>query len=142
MPSLRPWIGVEQIHLIERGVGEPSEEIDRVSGVKPDIVDGARVDRCKDLCHAVDERLAADEAAARMVLGLADQMLAAAETDLEAQLIDRNRKQIVERPWRRGLQIDGQPGQQRLEERGLMRPQPMPFAPAEEAALGLRTLSP
>ncbi len=44
--------------------------------------------------HAVDERLAADEADVLMLLRLPQQMLAGAEADLEPDLADRNREEI------------------------------------------------
>ena len=45
------------------------------------------VDRGQRLRHAVDERLDADEAGRRIALGLRDQVLAAAEADLEADVV-------------------------------------------------------
>ena len=69
----------------------------------------------------------------RMSLGLRDQMLAAAEPDLQPHLVDaaEQRAQI----GRRGvLQIERQPRQQRVEQRRLLRPQRMALAPAEEGA--------
>ena len=45
--------------------------------------------------HAVDERLAADEADVLMLLRLPEQMLAGAEADLEPDLAHRNREEIA-----------------------------------------------
>src|ERR1700719_238181 len=66
MPTLRPWIRIEEIDLGNRGVREPSQEIDGVARVEPDVADCIRLDRGQDLGHAVDEGLTADEAICRM----------------------------------------------------------------------------
>src|SRR5262249_11601247 len=112
MPPFRPWIGIEQVYLGERGVGKPSQEINGVSGVKPDIVDGARVDRCKDFRHAVDEGLAANEPDRRMGSGLSNQILAAAESDFEADSFGRARKHLPEVARRRLVECELKPRQQ------------------------------
>jgi hypothetical protein len=83
------------------------------------------------LRHAVDERLGADEAGARVHPRLGHEVLATAESDLEPHVIDRLRKQGSRRRWRSG-EIEGEPRQQGLEQRRLLRPQGMAFTPAEE----------
>ena len=68
-----------------------------------------------------------------MPLGLGDQMLAAAEAAFEPDLVDvvEQRAQI----GRRGRgQIEREPRQQRVEQRGLALAQRMALAPAEEGA--------
>src|SRR5262245_47304998 len=105
--------------------------------MQPDVFDLLRVDRRQRLGHAVDERLAADEPGARMVERLRDQVLTAAEADLEADVVDRTwkeRGEIVRRP----REIDREPRQQRLEQPGLMRAQGMALAAAEECAVTVR----
>ena len=57
--------------------------------MQADIFDLLRVDRRQRLGHAVDERLAADEADARIAKRLRDQVLGPTEADLEADVVDR-----------------------------------------------------
>ena len=83
--------------------------------MQPDIGEPLRLDRGQRLRHAVDERLDADEAGARLLLGFGDQMLAAAEADFQAHLIDRDGEQLGEIGRRRRRKIDGQPRQQGIE---------------------------
>src|SRR6187455_191126 len=81
--------------------------------MQADVFELALVDRRQRLGHAVDERLDADEAA------------------FEANVID-----ILEQRTQlgrcRGGQVDGESRQERVEQRGLARPQRVAFAPAEE----------
>src|SRR5260370_22977710 len=138
MPTLRPWIGVEQIHLGKRGGGEPRHELEGVAGVKSDIVDGALLDRCKDLRHAVDEGLAADETNRRIGACLRDQILTAAESDFEANRLDGARKHLREFVRRRLTKYERQPRQQGRHEVNLTRPQPVTLAAADTGALAGR----
>ena len=92
VPPFRPWIRIDEIDARERTGRQPGEHIDRVAVMQPDVGELARRDRGQRLGHAVDERLDADEAGARMLLGLRDQVLAAAEADLEADVVDRLRE--------------------------------------------------
>ena len=57
--------------------------------------DAAILDGAEQAPHAVDERLAADEADVLMLLRLPQQMLARAEADLEPDFFDGHRKEIV-----------------------------------------------
>jgi hypothetical protein len=59
------------------------------------------IDRRQRLGDAVDEPSAADEAGARMRLRLRDQVLGAAEADLEADVIDRSGNSGADSPARR-----------------------------------------
>src|SRR5262249_29124125 len=135
MPTLRPWIGVEQIHLGQRGGREPRHEFDGVAGVKSDIVDGALLDRCKDFRLAADEGLAADETDRRMGASFCDQILAAAESDFEADRLDGARKYLREVLWRRLVECDCKLRQQRRHKVDLARSQPVTLAAAEKGAL-------
>src|SRR5262249_40536491 len=78
------WIGINQIDARERGRRQPFEQKHGVVEVQPDIGEIFQVDRRERLGHAVDERLDPDEAGARMLFGLRDHVLAAAQSDLEA----------------------------------------------------------
>ena len=76
--------------------GQPVEQVDGVPVMQPDVCEAELVDRDQRLRHAVDERLASDEAGARVSLRLRDQMLRAAEADFEPHVVDRLRKQGCE----------------------------------------------
>ncbi len=65
--------------------------------------------------------------------GLVDQMLAAAEADLEPEIVDGMRKQRGKLGRRRG-EIEREPRQQRFDQRGLPGLERMPLAPPEEGA--------
>src|SRR4029077_5330496 len=123
---LRPGIGIKQIDPADRVLRQPVERVDRVGGMEPDIADLPRVDRRQRLGHAVDERLAADEADARIAKRLRDQGLTAAEADLEAGGIDRAWKQRGEIV--RGCdQVYSEAWQQRVEQFSLVRAQGVPL---------------
>ncbi len=83
--------------------------------MQPDILQLAAFDGRERFGHAVDERLDADETGARPFLGLRDQIFAAAETDLELNIVDRNRKQRAELGGSRGAEIEGESRQKRLD---------------------------
>ena len=71
----------------------------------------ARQDRRQRLGHSVDERLDPDKAGAWMLFGLRDHVLAATESDLEADAVDRIGEQQPE-VGRGGFgKLDGQPRQ-------------------------------
>jgi hypothetical protein len=93
-----------------------------------------RVDRRQRLGHAVEEGIRADEADVRMRLRLRNQVLCAAETDLQPHLIDGAWKQRAQIRGRRLGEIEPQPRQQRVEQRRLARLERVAFAPAEEGA--------
>jgi hypothetical protein len=85
-------------------------------------------------CHAVDEGLTANEADARMRFGLRNQILAAAESDLEPHIVERNREQAHEFARRRHVEVECEARQQIFKQPRLMRTQTMTLAAAEEAA--------
>src|SRR5262249_5874125 len=139
MTALRPGIGIEQIDARERAGRHPGDKVARVAEMQADIAEVLRLDQRQRLRHAVDERLAADEAHARPggrfrheVLAPAGGVLAPAEADLEADLVGGMGKQRGEPIRRRGAKIEREPRQQALHQRGLARPQRMALAPAEE----------
>ena len=101
--------------------------------MQPDVVELALVDRDQRLGHAVDERLDADEAGARMPLRLGDQMFAAAEAAFEPDLVDAVEQRAQIGGCGRG-QIEREPRQQRVQQRGLARLQRVALAPAEKGA--------
>jgi hypothetical protein len=135
MAPFRPRIGIEQIELHNRCGGQPTEKIDRIARIKPDIVMAAGFDQSQDFCHAIDKGLAADETLARMGSGLRNQIFAAAEADFEPDRIDRRRKQLREIRRRRLLESERKPRQQRLHQRSVVRPQRVALTAAEEGAV-------
>ena len=116
---------------------QPGQQLGRVAVMQADVGEPALLDRCQRLGHAVDERLAADEACARMAPGLGDQVLAAAEADFQADIVRHHRTARASRPGRASDRSSASLRQQGVEQRGLARPQLMALAPAEEGA-GLR----
>ena len=101
----------------------------------------ARLDRRQRLGHAVDERLDADEAGARMRSACAIRCSPPPKPISSRTRVDRLRKQRAQVGRRGPIEIERKPRQQRLEQRRLARPQRMPLAPAEERA-ALRDVSP
>ena len=91
--------------------GSHASQVHGVIEMQPDVLQLAAVDGRERLGHAVDERLDADEAGARPLLRLRDQIFAAAEADLELDVIDRDRKQRAERRRSGVAEIDGEPRQ-------------------------------
>src|SRR5262249_5018380 len=84
--------------------------------------------------HSVDERLDADEAGARMLLGLRDHMLATAESDLAADAVDRSGEHQRAARGRRPGKFDGKPWQWGDADVRLARPQRMTLAMPEKGA--------
>jgi hypothetical protein len=66
---------------------------------------------------------------------LRDQILAAAESDFEANRLDRARKHLREILWRGLVECDGKLRQQRRHKVDLTWPQPVTLAAAEKGAL-------
>ena len=67
----------------------PCQKLGGIAGEQADIADIVRLDLRQDFCHAVDIGLAANEAGIGKGQRLRDQMLAAAETDLEPDIFER-----------------------------------------------------
>src|SRR5262245_29005507 len=111
MPPFRPWMARYQIDARERCRWQPFEQKHGVVEVQPDIGEIFQLDRRERLGHSVDERLDPDEAGARMLLGLLDHVLAAAESDLEADAVDRVGEQQREVGRRGPGKLDGKPWQ-------------------------------
>jgi len=89
--------------------------------MQADIVDAAGVDLGQRLRHAVDEGLAADEAHAGPRHGLAREVLAAAKTDLEADVIGSTWKQRTKITGSRRAEVEREPRQQGVHQRRLAR---------------------
>ena len=82
-------------------VREPSQHIPGVAVMDADGGELGRLDLAEQARHAIDERLAADEANVRMMLRLPKEMLARAEADLEPNVGNGLREQSGERGGRR-----------------------------------------
>ena len=101
VPPLRPGIGMDQVDPRQRLRRGPGQQFRGVAGIEADIADIVRLDLRQDLRHAVDIGLAADEPDVRKGLRLRDQMLAAAESDFEPDILDVAIEQLG-KPRRRG----------------------------------------
>ena len=126
---------MDQIDPRQRCRRRPRQQLGGVAGKQPDVANAAGLDLRQDLGHAVDVGLAADEAGLGMSLGLRDQMLAAAEPDLELDLVDRRFEQLAKPGRWRGREIERQLRQQIRDQLGLMRPQLVALAAPEERAV-------
>src|SRR3954453_9400646 len=101
--------------------------------MQPNVVERVRVDRRQGLGHAVDERLASDEADLRMTLRLRDQMLGAAESHFETDFRPMWKQRCeIGRCGRRD--IDREAWEQGLEQGGLIGAQLVSLAPPVEGA--------
>jgi hypothetical protein len=102
--------------------------------VQPNVAQTLGIDGGARLRHSVHERLAADESDLRVAGGLGDEMLAAAESDLEPDLGDGHREQGRDRCCDGLAQIHRKTRQQVLDQLGLTRAQPMTFAAPEKVS--------
>ena len=91
-----------------------------------------RFDLRQDFCHAVDIGLAADEADIRKGTRFRDQMLAAAESDFEPDIIDRRIEQFGEIGRSGTSNVERKPRQQMFDQIGLMQAELVALAPPEE----------
>ena len=92
VPPLRPRIGMDQVDPRQRMRRRPCQQFGGIAREQPDVADAVGFDLRQDLGHAVDIGLAADEAGARKGARFRDQMLAAAESDFEPDVVDRRRR--------------------------------------------------
>ena len=97
-----------------------------------------RLDLREDLRHAVDVRLAADEAETRMRERFGDKMLTAAEPDFESRRVNGHVEQRaqVRRCW--NIQVDRELRQQLRDQVGLVQAKLVALAPSEERAVRAR----
>ena len=79
------WIRSIRAQRLRR---RPGQQFGGVAGEQADVADIVRFDLRQDLRHAVDIGLAADEAGLRKGARFGDQMLAAAEADLEPDIVE------------------------------------------------------
>ena len=122
---------MQQVHRIERRIGQPLHDRQRIAHVKPDVVQPAVADMAQRSDHPIQERLASDEARIRPCDRLAGEMLPRAEADFQPQ-----RTIVVEQPRRiqRPLLRHRHLRQQVVDERGLALAQLMALCPAIKPA--------
>src|SRR5215218_2793639 len=141
LAPFRPGIGVEQVHDVERRLGEARQQRGSIAVPEADVRQAVALDRRQELRHAVDEGLAADEARLRAGARLGGEMLAAAEADLED-----DRRPVTERSEKR-LWLDrpgfgqAQARQERREKVLLALAKGFSLAPAVEGAVRRLTRS-
>ena len=98
---------------------QPAQQRAGVVGVEPDVGELLLGDGAQNLDDPVLERLAADEAHAAVVPGLPEEVLAAAETDLEPDLLDGRREEGFQMRRRRLRRVEREARQRALPQRGL-----------------------
>ena len=83
MARLRPRIGEEDEGAVDGVIGEGGDEIARITAAEADVGQLLFVDGGEEFGDAVDEGLGAENADLRIAGGLAGEVFAAAEADLE-----------------------------------------------------------
>ena len=132
MTALRPGVRIEKIEARKTAIRQPGENVCRVAVVKPDIRELFLLNQRQRFRHAVDEGFDADETDTRILPGFGDEMLAAAETAFETNVIDSVEKRA--QVGRRHGEIKRKARQQRLHQIRLMQPQLLALAPSEKGA--------
>ena len=135
LPPLRPWVGIEQIDARKRIGWQPVDEVAGIAVMQTYVLEIVVIDGDQRLADGVEKPIGADETRVRMRQSLRDQMLGAAEADLEAQRRRSVRKQAGEVGRRRLAEIGRDLRQQILEQLDLPRAQRMALLAAEESAL-------
>ena len=128
---------MDQVDPFQCSRWRPRQQLGRITGEQPDVADVVDLNLRQYLRHAVDVRLAADEAGIRKGARFRDQMFAAAESDFEPYVIGG-----IEQSGKVGRagssDIQCQARQQMFDQIGLMRPQPVAFASSEERAMWVK----
>jgi len=115
VPPFRPWVGMDQIDPGQRLLGRPRQQFAGIAREQPDIADVMGLDLRQDLRHAVDVRLAADEAGIWKGTGFGDQMLAAPKSDFEPDGIEARVEQSGKIGRLRAINSQRKPRQQMFE---------------------------
>src|SRR5262249_57799880 len=87
MSTLVPGVGIEQVDAGERTRRQPIQHGGNIAEVQPDVAELLGFDGRQRARHSIEECLDPHETDPRLALGGRDQMLAAAETDLEADIV-------------------------------------------------------
>ena len=130
---------MDQVDPRERAGRCPGQQFGGVAGKQADIADVVGFDLGQDLRHAVDVRFAADEAEIWKGERLRHQMFAAAESDLEpcfkSRAVERAVEQFGEVARTGTVDVERKPRQQVFDQVGLVQPQLVALAAAEERTL-------
>ena len=128
---------MDQVDPRQRCLRQPGQELGGIACEQADVADVGGLDLREDLRHAVDVRLAADEAGRGEVLRFRRKMLAAAEADLEPQIVGRGIEDLA--GIRRCFAVDGErkTRQQMIDQLGLVLPELVALAASEEGALAV-----
>ncbi len=84
MPPLRPRVWMDQIDARKARRRCPGKELRRIAGKQAKVRNVVLFDLRENLRHAIDVRLAADEADVWISQRFCDQMFAPAKSDLKA----------------------------------------------------------
>src|SRR5262245_56534416 len=99
---------MDQVDARQRMRPRPGKQVGRVAREQANVGDITGLYLCQDLRHAVDVRLASDEAGVRKRKRLCDEMLAAAESNLKPDVVQRRVKDCCKRRWRGRRNIESQ----------------------------------
>ena len=128
---------MDQIDSRQRLRRRPGQQFGGIAGEQPDVADVVSFDLRQDFRHAVDVGLAADEAGIGKGERFGDKMLAAAEADLEPDIVDGGSNSPA-RSAGRGRDVERKPRQQMIDQVGLVLAQLVALAPPEERAVPVR----
>jgi len=106
MPPFRPWIGIEKIDPVKRGIGQLAKQLNRIIVMQADIIETAATDGRHQFGQPVDKGLTTEMADLGMDLGIAQQMFAAAKADFQPIMLISCCKNLLRH--NRFLAIDGQ----------------------------------
>jgi hypothetical protein len=128
---------MDQVDARQRRPRQPGEKLGGVASEQADVAEIVGFDLREDLGHAVDIRLAADEARAAKVGRFRRKMLAAAEADFEPHLVDGGIEDLARLAWRGDRNIEREMRQEMFDQVRLMLTELVSLATAEEGALAL-----
>ena len=131
--ALGPGVGEQQEDAPDAGIAEVGDEFARIAIMHANVGNALLVNVAEQLGDAVNVGLAADEADVRMGRGLPGKVLAAAEADLQPDILDvaEQALRLLERAHAR---LDAQSGEQVLDQPRLAGAQRRTLAPAIELA--------
>src|SRR5205823_11240955 len=129
---------MDQVDPRQRMWWQPRQQLSGIAGEEPDVADVMRLDLCQDLRHAVDVRLATDEADFGEGTRFRDQVFAAAESDFEPDFIGPRIEQVSEIGRAGAGDVERKSRQQMFDQIGLMRAELVALAPPEQCTARLR----
>src|SRR5947208_7552289 len=129
---------MDQVDPRQRMWWQPRQQLSGFAGEEPDVADVMRLDLCQDLRHAVDVRLATDEADFGEGARFRDQVFAAAESDFEPDFTGPRVEQVSEIARAGAGNVERKPRQQMFDQIGLMHAELVAFAASEQCTARLR----